>query len=366
MKRFLATLGATCALSFGLGQGPAAAQEKVVNVYNWSDYIDASILEDFTKETGIKVVYDVYDSNEILEAKLLAGGSGYDVVVPSSEFLVREIEAGALQPLDKAKLKNLGNLWPVVTDRVAAYDKANDYSVNYMWGTTGIGVNAKMVEEALPDAPVDSWSLVFDPQYAQKLASCGIYMLDEAVEMIPAAMAYLGLDPNSTSAEDITKAQELLTKVQPFVRKFHSSEYIEALANGDACVAVGYSGDVFQARDRAEEAGRGVEIAYHIPKEGARMWFDQMAIPADAPNVDNAHAFIDYMMRPDVIAKATNYVVYANGNLASQKLIEPEILQDPAIYPDEATLAKLFTKKAYDARTQRLVSRAFTTVKTGR
>ena len=368
MKTLLAKLTAatlTSAMAI-LSHAPASAQEKVVNIYNWSDYIDQSILTDFTKETGIKVVYDVYDSNDILDTKLFAGGSGYDVVVPSSEYLVRQVAAGLMQPLDKAKLPNLKNMWDVITKRVGEYDKVNDYSINYMWGTTGIGYNAKMVEERLgKDAPTDSWALIFDPQYADKLKDCGIMMLDAPTEAIPAALNYLGLDPDSTSPDDIKKAEELLLKVRPDVRKFHSSEYINALANGDICVAYGYSGDIFQARDRAEEADQGVEIRYSIPKEGARMWFDQMAIPKDAPHPDNALAFINYMMRPEVIAKSTNYVVYANGNKASQQFVDKEILDDPGVYPSDEVLQKLYTKKAYDARTQRLVNRAFTTVTTG-
>lgn len=343
----------------------AAAQEKVVRVYNWSDYIDESILKDFETETGIKVVYDVYDSNEMLETKLLAGGTGYDIVVPSAEYLARQIEAGVFQPLDKSKLTNLGNMWDVVQERVKKYDPDNTYSVNYMWGTTGIGYNVDKVAAALPGAPTDSWALVFDPANAEKLATCGIDMLDAPGEIIPAALNYLGLDPDSRNPDDIKKAEDLLLKVRPFIRKFHSSEYINGLANGDICVAVGFSGDIFQARDRASEAGQGVKITYAIPKEGAMMWFDQMAMPKDAPNVENAHAFINYIMRPEVIAKATDYVVYANGNKASQALISQEILNDPAVYPDAATLEKLYTKLPYDAKSQRLVTRAFTTVKTG-
>ncbi|KQQ79073.1 polyamine ABC transporter substrate-binding protein [Aureimonas sp. Leaf324] len=350
----------------GLGTHAAFAQDKVLNVFNWSDYIDTSIIDDFTKETGIRVVYDTYDSNEILETRLLAGGSGYDVVVPSAEYLSRQIDAGVFQKLDMAKLPNLKNMWPVVTERVAAYDPGNAHSVNYMWGTTGIGYNAAKVKELAPDAPLDSWALVFDPKFAEPLSKCGIDMLDAPGEILPAALQYLGLDPNATDADSLGKAQELLMSVRPFIRKFHSSEYINGLANGDICVAVGFSGDVFQARDRAAEAGRGVEIGYSIPKEGAMMWFDQMAIPADAPHVEEAHVFINYMMRPEVIAKATDFVSYANGNLASQPLIKKEILDDPAIYPDEATLQKLFIKRPYDSRAQRLATRAFTTVKTGR
>ncbi|MFD2236812.1 polyamine ABC transporter substrate-binding protein [Aureimonas populi] len=345
---------------------PALAQDNVVNVFNWSDYIDESVLQEFTAETGIRVVYDVYDSNEILETRLLAGSSGYDVVVPSAEYMGRQIEAGIFQPLDRSKLTNLGNMWPLIEERTALYDPDNAHSVNYMWGTTGIGYNTRRVAELLPDAPLDSWALVFDPANAEVLSQCGIDLLDSPGEIYPPALAYLGLDPDSRDPEDLERAQELLASIRPFIRRFHSSEYINALANGDICVAVGFSGDVFQARDRAEEAGNGVEIGYSIPKEGALMWFDQMAIPADAPHVDAAHQFIDFMMRPDIIARSTDYVVYANGNLASQELIDPEILSDPAVYPDEATLETLFIKLPYDARTQRLVTRNFQSLKTGR
>ena len=363
--KHLSWLAGAALASLACGLSAASAQEKVLNVFNWSDYIDTSIIDDFTKETGIRVVYDVYDSNEILETRLLAGGSGYDIVVPSAEYLARQIEAGVFQKLDPAKLPNLKNMWPVVTERVATYDPGNAYSVNYMWGTTGVGYNKAKVEELAPDAPLNSWALVFDPKYAEPLSKCGIDMLDAPGEILPAALSYLGLDPSATDAESIGKAEELLLKVRPFIRRFHSSEYINALANGDICVAVGFSGDVFQARDRAEEANRGVEIGYFIPQEGTMMWFDQMAIPADATHVMEAHQFIDYMMRPEVIAKATNFTSYANGNLASQPLIDPEILNDPAIYPDEATLKTLYVKKPYDARGQRSATRAFTTVKTG-
>jgi putrescine transport system substrate-binding protein len=343
----------------------AFAQEKVVNVYNWSDYIDEEILSDFQKETGIKVVYDVYDSNEILETKLLAGGTGYDVVVPSGEFLGRQIEAGVFQKLDKSKLPNLENAWDRIQQRVEKYDPGSEHSVNYMWGTTGIGYNKQMIEERMPDAPVDRWAMVFDPEIVSKFADCGVHLLDAPAEIVPAALNYLGLDPDSRDPADIAKAEELLLSIRPYVQKFHSSEYINALANGDICLAVGYSGDVLQARDRAAEAEQGVEIAYSIPKEGALMWFDQMAIPADAPHPEEAHAFINYILRPEVAAKASNYVYYANGNKASQPLLNPDVINDPAIYPDEATVEKLYTKLPYDPRTQRLITRAWTKVKTG-
>ena len=343
----------------------APAQERVVNVYNWSDYIDDTLINEFTEKTGIKVVYDVFDSNEILETKLLAGGSGYDVVVPTGSFLSRQIQAGVFQKLQKDKLSNLSNMWDVVSERTAVYDPGNEYSINYMWGTVGIGYNTKKVQDALGIDKIDSWDVVFKPEMIEKLAGCGVYILDSPTDVIPTALAYLGLDPNSTEQEDFDKAEELLLSIRPHVRKFHSSEYINALANGDICLAIGWSGDVFQAADRAAEADQGVEVGYAVPKEGALMWFDQMAIPADAQNVDEAHEFLNFIMEPEVIAKATNYVYFANGNKASQEFIEPEILEDTAIYPDAEALSKLFTVLPYDPKTQRLVTRSWTRVVTG-
>ncbi|WP_453960655.1 polyamine ABC transporter substrate-binding protein [Amorphus suaedae] len=346
--------------------GPAVAQDKVVNVYNWSDYIDESILADFQKETGITVNYDVFDSNEILETKLLSGSTGYDVVVPTASFLARQIQAGVFKELDKSKLPNIKNMWPVIEKRTAIYDPDNTYSINYMWGTTGIGYNVDKVKERLgEDAPVNSWDLVFDPANAEKLKDCGITMLDAPEEIIPAALNYLGLDPNARSADDFAKASDLLKKIRPFVQKFHSSEYINGLANGDICVAVGWSGDVFQARDRAAEANNGVTIAYSIPKEGALMWFDQMAVPKDAPHPEAAMAFINFMMKPEEIAKATNYIYYANGNEASQQFVDKEILDDPQIYPPKDVLERLYTVKVFNPRDQRLLTRTWTTVKSG-
>ncbi|RWO10923.1 MAG: polyamine ABC transporter substrate-binding protein [Mesorhizobium sp.] len=343
----------------------AQAQDRVVNVYNWSDYIDSSIIEDFTKETGIKVTYDTFDSNELLETKLLAGGSGYDVVVPTANFLARQIQAGVFQKLDKSKLPNISNMWDVVSERTTKYDPGNEYSINYMWGTVGLGYNVKKVQEALGTDKIDSWDVFFNPEKLAKLKDCGVYVLDSPSDILPNAFKYLGIDPETTSPDDFAKAEEVMLKVRPYIRKFHSSEYINALANGDICLAVGWSGDVFQARDRATEANQGVEIGYSVPKEGAEMWFDQMAIPADAPHVAEAHEFLNYMMKPEVIAKASNFVFYANGNKASQQFIDKEILEDPAIYPDEATLAKLFTIAPYDSKTQRVVTRTWTRIVTG-
>jgi putrescine transport system substrate-binding protein len=353
------------ALASVLAIGAAQAQERTVRVFNWSDYIDESILEDFTKETGIKVVYDVFDSNEMLETKLLAGGTGYDVVVPTGTFLGRQIQAGVFQKLDKSKLENLDNLWPQIMQRIEKFDPGNEYAINYMWGTTGIGYNVEKIKERMPDAPVDSWDMIFDPEVVSKFADCGVHMLDTADEIFPAALNYLGLDPDSDNPEDFKKATELLLKVRPYIQKFHSSEYINALANGDICLAIGWSGDVLQARDRAAEADNGVTVSYVIPKEGAMMWFDNMAIPADAPHAEEAHVFLDYIMRPEVIAKATNYVFYANGNKASQEFVDTEVLEDPAIYPSEETVNNLFSTTTKSPRAMRARTREWTTVKTG-
>ncbi|MGN6549641.1 MAG: polyamine ABC transporter substrate-binding protein [Pararhizobium sp.] len=346
---------------------PAAkTEDRVVNIYNWSDYIDPQILKDFTQKTGIKVVYDTFDSNEVLETKLLAGSTGYDIVVPTATFLARQIQAGVFQKLDKSKLPNLKNMDPEIMKRLAKYDPDNAHAINYMWGTTGLGINVDMVTKALgPDFKLNTWDLVFKPEVAKKLAGCGIYMLDTSDELVPAALNYLGLNPDSNSPDDIKKAEDLLLKVRPYVKKFHSSEYINALANGDICVAVGWSGDVLQARDRAKEAKQGVKIRYIIPKEGALMWFDNMAIPADAKHVEEAHAFLNYIMEPEVIAKASDFVNYANGNAASKKYVDKSVLDDPEVYPDKETMALLYTTSPKDQRTQRLLTRTWTTVVTG-
>lgn len=349
--------------------GPARAEapERVVNVYNWSDYIDPKVMEAFTKETGIKVVYDTYDNNEILETKLLAGRSGYDVVVPSGPFLQRLIKAGAFLPLDKTRLKNLGNVWPEIAARLAVYDPGNLYAVDYMWGTTGIGVNLGAVRERLgPNQPLNTWSLVLNPANAGKLKDCGIMMLDSPEDLIPSMLPSFGLKSDTRRWDDITQVTDALFRLRGNVRKFHSSEYIQALANGDICVAVGYSGDVLQARKRAEEAKNGIEIAYLIPREGTLMWFDSFAIPKDAAHSAEALTFIDYMLRPEVAAANTNFVSYASGNLPARKLVKPEILSNPGIYPDEATMARLSTNTAWDDKTQRFVTRLWTRVRTGR
>ncbi len=364
MKSMFARLAATAFAVVSLAT-VAQAEDKVVNIYNWSDYIDNSILADFTKETGIKVVYDTFDQNETLETKLLAGKTGYDIVVPTAYFLQRQIKAGVFQKLDKSKLPNISNMWDTVQKRIATYDPGNQYAIDYMWGTSGVGYNVDKVKQILGTDDAPDINVIFDPKLAAKFKDCGIYVLDSPTDVIPAALRYLGLDPNSTKQEDFKKAEDLLTAIRPFVRKFHSSEYINALANGDICLAFGYSGDVLQARNRAAEAKNGVNIAYSIPTKGAQMWFDVMAIPADAPHVEEAHIFLNYIMRPEVIAKASNFTSYANGNKASQQFVSKDVLEDPSVYPTDAVREKLYTLTPWDSKTQRVATRLWTKVTTG-
>jgi putrescine transport system substrate-binding protein len=374
MSRPLAVIALALLAAAGLG-APLSGQTRTLNIYNWSDYVEPTVIEAFTKETGIKVRYDTFDANETLETKLLAGKSGYDVVVPTAYFLERQIKAGVFQKLDKSKLKNLGYVWPEIATRLAVYDPGNQYAVNYMWGTTGIGYNVKKAREILKtDAPVEaamaSWDIVFKPEQLARFKDCGIHMLDSADDILPAALHYLGLDPNTTQQADIDKAAELLIKVRPSVRKFNSSEYLNALASGEICLVVGWSGDIKQAQKRAAEAKNvkegGLEIGYAIPKGGAQMFFDNFAIPKDAKNVAEAHAFIDFMLRPEVAAKNSNFLGYANGNLASQPLLDKAVLDDRTVYPDAATMKSLYLITARDQKTQRLLNRVWTRIKTGR
>jgi putrescine transport system substrate-binding protein len=359
----------SAAVIFVLGMvAPVTAQnERIVNVYNWSDYVDPKVLQDFAKETGIKVQYDTFDANETLETKLLAGKSGYDVVVPTAYFLERQIKGGVFQKLDKSKLKNLGNVWPDIAKRLSVYDPGNQFAVNYMWGTTGIGYNVKAMRERLgATGKIDSWDIVFRPENLAKFRDCGIHMLDSADDVLPAALHFLGLNPNSSDPKELEEAGELLMKIRPSVRKFHSSEYLNALASGEICLVVGWSGDIKQSQKRAIDAKNEIEIAYAIPKEGAQMFFDNLAIPKDAKHVDEALAFIDYLLRPEVAAKNSNLVAYANGNLASQKFIDKGVLDDRSIYPDAAMMDRLYTVSARDQKSQRFVNRLWTKIKTGR
>lgn len=348
-----------------LAMPAAAAAQGSLNFYNWSDYIADDTLSGFETETGIDVNYDVFDSNEVVEARMLTGSTGYDLVVPSLEFMARQAQAGVFQPIDKSQIPNYDNLDPEILRIVAANDEGNTYGVPYMMYSVGPGYNVAMVEERLPDADTDSWSLVFDPDNAAALADCGIALLDSPSEITAAALNYLGLDPTSEDAGDLEQAMELLQGIRPHIRYFHSSQYINDLANGDICLAVGYSGDILQAKDRAAEAGQGVEIRYTIPAEGAQLGFDMMVIPADAPNPEAAHRFIDYFLQPQVTAAISDAVFYANANKAATDLVSDEVRTDPGIYPSEETLAKMYSAKPHSARYDRSLTRAWTALKTG-
>jgi putrescine transport system substrate-binding protein len=346
------------------------AEERIVNIYNWSDYIDPEVIADFTAETGIKVTYDTYDSNEMLETRLLAGHTGYDIVVPSGPFLQRQIAAGLYRELDPTKLQNRKNLSPEIMARLAAYDPGNRHAVAYAWFTTGIAFNAEKAAARLggadPAAALATWDVVFKPDILKKFADCGINVLDSPDDMVPIALSYLGLQPDSRRPADLRRATEVLGAMRRHVMKFHSSEYINALANGDICLAVGWSGDVFQARNRAREAGNGVEIGFVIPRQGTLMSLDAIAIPKDAPHPDAAYAFIDFLLRPEIAARNTNKSNFANGVEASKAAIDPSITGNKAIYPDAAVMQRLFTVTSYDQPTQKLVTREWTRIKTGR
>ena len=342
-------------------------EEKVLNIYNWSDYIAKDTIANFEKETGIKVTYDVFDSNEVLEAKMVSGNTGYDLVVPSVQYLARQVQAGVFQPLDKSKLTNYGNLDPEIMAIIAKLDPDNAHALNWLWGTTGIGYNVAKVEAALgPNAPVDSWDLVFKPENISKLKKCGVAVLDTPGELLPIALNYLGEDPGSLDEAVINKGEALLTKIRPYITEFNSSEYINELANGDICLAVGWSGDVFQAARRAKEAKNGVEVKYNIPKEGAPMWFDMMAIPKDAKHPNNAHLFLNYILRPEVMAGISNFVAYANANKASTPMVDKAVLENPGVYPPQETMKKLFTFVVLPPEVDRLYTRFWTKLKTGK
>jgi putrescine transport system substrate-binding protein len=353
----------------GKSAGDTAAKSaggaKDLNLYIWSDYLAPDTLSNFEKQYGIKVHSAYYDTNETLETKLLAGNSGFDIVVPSASYFERQIKAGAYLTLDKSKLPNLKNMDPELMARVASNDPGNAHGVIYQWGSNGIGYNEKMIKALMPDAPLDSWRLVFDPDVAAKVAKCGISLLDSPAEMLRGVYSYLGKDPNSQSADDLAQAEAVLLKIRPYIRNFSSSEYIEALANGDLCISVGYNGDVMQARDRAREANKGIEIKYVVPKEGSILWFDMLAIPKDAPDPDSAYAFMNYMMTPRAIADVSNFKRYANANAASQALLLPAVKDDPGIYPPPELRQKLALQLADSAEQTRAITRVWQKFKTG-
>lgn len=353
-------------LASAVALGQAAMAQGSVHIYNWSDYIAEDTLSNFESATGIKPVYDVFDSNETLEGKLLAGRTGYDIVVPSNHFMSKQIKAGAFQELDRSKIPNWENLDPALLKQLESNDPGNRYGVPYLWGTNGIGYNVAKVKEVLGVDKIDSWAVLFEPENMKKLATCGVSFLDSADEMLPAVLNYMGLDPNSTDPDDYAKAEAKLQAVRPYVTYFHSSRYISDLANGNTCVAAGFSGDVLQAADRAREAGKGVEIAYSIPREGGNLWFDMLAIPADAQHVDEAHAFINYLLDPEVIAGVSDYVGYANPNTKAGEFMDADILENPEVYPPQAVLDHLFVNDELPPRVHRLMTRSWNKVKSGK
>ncbi len=358
-------LNLLAALAVALCTSPLAAEEKIVNVFNWSDYIDETVLEAFTKETGIKVRYDVFDSNEVVSTKVLTGNSGYDVIVPTSSTLNRLIAAGAIEPLDKTKIPNLSGLDPIVMARVAKEDAENKHGVPYMWAPNAIGVNVREVEKRLGGPAPASFDILLKAEYSDKLAGCGIYILDSADDIIPMALNWLGKDPNSTDKADLKAADDAMRPIRKSIRKFTSGEYIGPLANGDICVAIGYGGDLFQARARAKEANRGVVIDVLIPEEGTQIAVDTFGIPKDAKHKEEAHAFINFMLRPDIAAKNSNFISYATPVLAAKPLIEPEIANNPSIFPTPEVLAKTYTVLPKAVREMRLLTRQWTRFKSG-
>jgi len=345
--------------------GPATDAEKVVNVYNWSDYIDPAVVTDFQKEYGIKVNYDVFDSNEVLETKLLTGHTNYDVVAPSGPFLARQIQAGVYQKLNKALLPNWKYLDPEVARREAEYDPGNEYAITYMWITSGPAYNVAKIKQRMPDAPLDSWRMLYDPAVVAKFADCGVSLLDAPTEVIPTVLIYLGKDPNSTSPEDMAAVEKALAAIRPYIRYVHSSRYIDDLANGETCLALGWSGDVKQAHDRAKEAGKGIDIGYNIPREGAVSNYDTLAIVADAPHPNNAHLFINFLLRPEIAARNSNLIKYANGDTPTPA-IDAAVRDDPGVYPPPDVQAKLHPEPVRTPEFQHLLTRMWTRFKTGK
>lgn len=339
---------------------------ETVKIFNWSSYIAPDTLKNFQNETGIQTTYDVYDSNETLDGKLMTGNSGYDVVGPSNHFMARQIQGGALKKLDKSQLPNWKNLNPVLLKALEANDPGNQYGFPYLWGSTGIGYNVAKIKEVLgADAVIDSWDILFKPENMEKLSKCGVAILDNGPEVFPITLNYLGLPHHSQNPDDYKKAEAVLLKIRPYVRYFHSSKYTSDLANGEVCMVVGFSGDVFQAAERAKEANNGIQIGYSVPKEGAPMWFDMMAMPVDAPDEKAGYAFMNYLLRPEVMANISNHVQYANGNEQADSLVNPAIKADTKIYPTAEVQKKLFALEAMPMKIDRVRTRLWNTIKSG-
>lgn len=357
----IALLPAACSDS----TGTAGGGDNVVNVYNWADYVAPDTLDNFEAEFGIKVNYDIYDSSEVVDVKLLAGNSGYDVVVHSNQFSSRLTPIGVFRELDFSRLQNASNLDPAVMRSIDTYPRVRGYQVPYHWGSTGYAWNVEMVRARLPDHPMDSADVLFDPDIVSKLADCGVTLLDGPTDLFPMVLAYLGLDPNATDEESLAAAEAQLKKVRPYIRYFSNQKMISDLPNREVCVAMSWSGDYAQAATRATEAGIEIELAYTMPKEGSGLWIDGLYIPSDAPNVDNAYLFINYLLRADVAADIANTVFYANANGASWSLMSPVIRDNPAIFPNEETWARLYPILSADPKDERPRTRAFARVKSG-
>lgn len=344
----------------------ASQAAESVRIYNWTDYIAPDTLKNFQQASGIAAHYDVYDSNETLDAKLMAGRSGYDVVFPSNHYMARQIQGGALKVLDKSRLANWQNLNPVLMQALEGNDPGNRHGFPYLWGSTGIGYNVDKVKAVLGnDAALDSWDLIFKPENLAKLSQCGVAILDNGPEMLPIALHYLGLPHHSQNLDDYKQAEALLLQMRQNVRYFHSSKYVGELANGDVCLAVGFSGDIMQAGSRAAEAANGVQIEYVIPREGAPIWFDMVAMPVDSGNEDAAYAFMNYLLQPEVMAGISNHVHYANGNAKDDGLVDPALKADPTVYPPQNVMGKLYALEAMPLKIDRVRTRIWSKVKSG-
>ncbi len=354
MRQALVPLLLCCAFA-------AQAEEKALNLFSWSAYLPEQALQRFKDETGIAVKYDIFDSAEALDSKLLTGGSGYDVVFPASSGLARAIQAKAVQPLDRSQLQNLDNLDGELLGKLASADPGNQYGLPYTWGTVGVGFNRQALEQRLPGVPLNSLDLLFKPEYASKLKDCGIAVIDSPQEVISIVLNYLGKDPYSSERADLDAVAQLLTQLQPNLRYVGAGRHINDLAKGEICLALTYNGDAYMAAANAVEAKQPFEVQYRIPREGTLLWFDTMAIPADAPHPKAAHAFIDYMLRPEAIAELTNNVFFANANQAATALVDPTISGDADIYPGEAVRALLFAEQLMPLRQQRERTRIWTT-----
>ncbi|MCW8278496.1 polyamine ABC transporter substrate-binding protein [Pseudomonas sp. PCH199] len=343
----------------------AAYADETVNISNWNGYIADDTLTNFTKDTGIKATYDIHDSNEVLESKLMTGNTGYDVVSPSNHFLSRLIKAGAIQKLDKSQLPGWKNLDPALMKKLEVNDPGNQYGYPYMWGTAGIGYNVEKIKAIFGNTDVThSWKLFFEEANIKKLSECGVAIIDNPTQVLPITLNYLGLPPHSHEPEDYKKAEQALLKIRPYVQYFHASKYISDLANGNVCAVIGFNGDIVQAAASAKEAKNGIDIAYSIPDEGSTLWFDMVVMPKSAPHEKNGYTYMNYLLQPQVIANISNTIHYANPNSAADEFVVPAVKQDLAIYPPKTVMDKLFTVEDLPAPIARLATRLWTKLKT--